>query len=114
MSKQYLVTLQGGGDTMMFIVGQAGWDYIHQDYPTFKDGEYSLTETVPEDCCAEMDTKMVKQYLSYGTEYRVEQCEVTTGSWDNDRALHLSGLYKNLDRYPRGKKFEDQYTGCIY
>ncbi len=114
MSKQYLVTLQGGGDTIMFIVGQAGWDYIHQDYPDFPHGEYSMTEKVPDDCVLEMDKKKVAEYRAYGPEYKPEECCVTTGSWDNDRALHLSGLYKNYERYPRGKKFEDQYTGCIY
>lgn len=113
MSKQYLVTLQGG-DTIRFIVGQAGWDYINQDYPNFPPGKFSVDEKVPDDCVLEMDKKKVKEYRAFGVEYLPEICTVTTGSWDNDRALHLSGLYKNYDRYPRGKTFEDEYNGCIY
>lgn len=110
--KQYLILLAGGGDRYIFIVGQAGWDYINSPYPDFKD-ESCLTETLPAALIAEMDPKLIKKYRAYGEGYGPEQCEVTTGSWDNDRAIHLSSFYKNYDRVPKAD-FADQYDGCIY
>ena len=108
--KKYLINLTGGGDTITFIVGQAGWDYINQPRPDFGNNSAAL-EKVPAACVAEMDAEQMKNFGKYGSP---DECQVTTGSWDNDRALHLSGLYVTLEHYPRGQYFEDMYSGCIY
>lgn len=112
-TKKYLILLAGMGDRTTFVVGPAGWAYIHSDYPTFPEGEFSLTETLPQAVIDEMDAKLVAEVREYGEGYGPEQCEVTTGSWDNDRAIHLSSFYKQYDRVPRGP-WADQYDGCLY
>ena len=102
-SKKYLVHLEGGGDTYYFVVGQATWDWINSDWPEFDDS-----------CC--VDETVSAEVIAEATELSPDfdtTVRVTSGSCDNDRAMHLFGLFKTHHKYPRGE-YEDCYEGCIY
>jgi hypothetical protein len=102
----YLLILSGGGDTTITVVDQTAWDYINGPAPKFPEGQYSAQETPP-----------------WHRDRLIATVTVTTGSWENDRALHASvETGKSFDtiteamRYINGEKLElaDEYHGCIY
>lgn len=102
MEKRYLLVLSGQGDTSITVVDQEGWDYLKLPEPEWK-GETSVDEKCP------------------GVD---EPVQVTIGSWDNDRAIHLwaSDRYPTFDTLKQAMKnikannaeLADEYHGCIY
>ena len=98
---KYLVYLEGGGDHYWLIVGKAAIDWINSPRPEFDDSHY-FEEPVPEAVRAEC----------YPTMEPV--CHVTTGSCENDRALHLLEGYKIHSVFPKRIAFEGSWEGYVY
>jgi hypothetical protein len=99
--KKYLICLEGGGDVDRFIVGEATWNWINQDPPDFGLA-YATDETVSPEVRAEAADQSAVP----------ETVRVTSGSYDNDRAIHASCWSKSV-KTGRGT-FEDVYNGAIY
>lgn len=99
--KKYLICLSGGGDTDRFVVGEATWNWINQDPPDF-DQTHSFDEVISDEVRAE----------AAKPDEVPATVRVTSGSYDNDRALHASCWSKSVKS---GKgTFEDVYDGVIY
>ena len=74
----YLLVLVGQSDTIVKLVDQETWDWIHVD-PGFTDGvTYETLDVTPE---------MEKRILAYFKVDTLEDFSVTIGSWENDKAL---------------------------
>ena len=100
MKKKYLIILSGGSDVERYHIGEATWNWINSDPPDFKN--HSFTEKVPDDVRAEASKP----------DKIPETVCVTSGSYDNDRAIFASIWSKSVTT-GRGT-FEDVYEGCIY
>lgn len=100
--KHYLIHLAGGGDTTIHIVNEATWDWINLPYQG-NNNKNRYTETVPS-----------------GVMCNHKELEITSGSYDNDRALAISGqtFWTMKDAYDYIKNnnitIEDEYEGYIY
>lgn len=108
--KKYLILLEGGGDSVVKIVGQAQWDYLNSPIAIPR-GKTGVSETPPPDALSEARL----------ADPEVEGvCRVTTGSGENDRALWLRG--KEFDSVreafawatKNGASIADEYHGCLY
>jgi len=101
MKKKYLIILEGGGDVERFVVGEATWNWINSDAPDFG-STHSADEVISDKVRAE----------AMNGEAVPEKVRVTSGSYDNDRAIHASCWSKSVAS-GRGT-FEDIYSGAIY
>lgn len=104
--KGYLIHLSSNGDTIIKVINQITWNYIHTPRPKFV--RHSATEKLP--IGAEADT-----------EEPTATIVVTSGSCENDRALQVKGIarFTSPNAYTKWVKennFQilDEYTGCIY
>lgn len=105
----YLVQLQGGGDEIITLVKPCVWEWILSDY---QGG--SGYETVPEEVVAEFKAHDKASWIKDG------QIHVTSGSFDNDRAIAAPGI--NFDTMKEAHKYakdnnleiEDYYEGYLY
>jgi hypothetical protein len=117
MPKYYLIWLQGQGDTHAKVVDEESWNWIT---------EPKLNIPTPQ--------SIIDRYVkAEGDREEIEGFKATSGSWKNDRALIVPGIYyKNhhLDSFSdatecmedvsRWKKllkikgWEDSFEGYIY
>lgn len=119
----YLIVLQGQGDEYAAIVDKETWDWINSDVPEYAIGKSSWSEraTMPQ---------RVREAIDKANEADPEDPQMTCGSFDNDRAMHVcayhAALYcdmgdedetrREAKRWARenGHKIVDTYEGCIY
>jgi hypothetical protein len=99
---KYLIHLEQGNDEYFFVVGRAAWDWIHAPKPEF-DENHRATELVP---------ALVKAEFKFPEDVE-DACEVTSGSFENDRVLHLLEGYSHHYRRPKGT-YADTYDGFVY
>jgi hypothetical protein len=117
---RYLIHLEEGDDEYFFSVGPLSWAYIHAPRPDFGAAS-SLIEIVPDAVAAELDAHLdegAENHILSMNEERaddIHQCEVTVGSYENDRVLHLLFAYScgQTQKRPVGQ-FADVYDGFIY
>jgi hypothetical protein len=120
----YLINLEGGGDTMIYVVGKATFDWINSDWPANEAaGESGFYEKIPAAVIAEWEAAGLKDELDARTKLdgvARDECYITIGSWDNDRAMHIpAGGFDSIVSamvYIKKQKGElvDEYHGCIY
>ena len=95
MKQLYLVALEGDGD-MLKLVSKAAWDYIDQPAPDFQ-GETSVHEKPPrqvqEECFESFANNPYIPEKNRPKQIEDVAFHVTTGSLENDRALHLIGIH---------------------
>lgn len=118
----YLLTIAYGKDIEFKLIDQTAWDYIFSDPPVFKKGKYELLETPPAsvvDC--------IKRSFGSDMEPELEKVKVTSGSWENDRALAMTyfvgeeethffshqELNKFLSEHPE-IKIMGEWSGVLY
>lgn len=116
--KMYLIVLNGGGDTSVTIVNEAVWDWIGLPYDPESAvgdaGEYAYYEKVPEAVLLEAEKQDCEPF-SDGVELHI-----TSGSWENDRALAAPGIafwdLAEALQYLKEENIviEDTFEGCIY
>jgi len=116
----YLVTLEGGGDRYIKVVDQETYDWITSDDMGRPEGEDNSSSWEDQLVPASQIAKMKKQR---GEDY--EPVSITSGSWDNDRAiaaLSADGYDDDYDSIKealrdikkKGDEMEDEYHGCMY
>lgn len=92
-----LIILNGGGDTEVKLI-DAEWGDWFESNPVFPEGKTSITETAPDG----------------------STIFVTTGSWDNDRALQIKGMSfggvveATEFALTNGVNIVNEYVGYIY
>jgi hypothetical protein len=106
MSKKILVHLRAfDGDDAFFVVGQATFEWFNAPRPAaFDKGKTSYNEKIPAAVLAEAtnpDANSAKTVC------------VTSGSCENDRAIHAMSLFTVTDTPPSGK-YDGFYDGMIY
>lgn len=106
MAKKYLVHLKDyTGDDVFFVVGEATYKWFISERPAcFAKGKTSYNERIPAAVLAEA--------TEVDEEFPKTVC-VTSGSCDNDRAIHAMGLFK-IQYLPPSGKFNGFYNGLIY
>jgi hypothetical protein len=120
---KYLIHLEQGDDEYFFSVGPASWAWIHAPRPAFGESHQSLIEVVPAAVVAELgapteatnaDAMNHAVRLSEAEADNLK-CEVTSGSYENDRVLHLLYAFSHAqsEKRPAGQ-FADVYEGFIY
>lgn len=106
----YLVVLEGGGDEWVGLVNEETWNWIMQGFDSAKTEGYSYNEDVPQE--------LIDAYPK--REYQATTVLVTTGSYDNDRALAAPKIdftsIKKAEQYIKKNNCHlvDEYYGCIY
>lgn len=106
----YLVYLDGMKDHYYFLVGKASWDWINSPRPSFNQAnaqEESIPQAVLDECTQPITEKEV---------------HVTTGSCENDRAIHLMEGFELLASVKEvmdvckknGIELADEFQGMIY
>jgi hypothetical protein len=118
--KVYLVTLTGGGDTYRKIVDEETFNWICSDDPgqpegTSEDAYSWIDQLVP----ASQLTKMKADDEDFAG------VDLSSGSWENDRAIFAYPADGYLDDYfstkevmqaikNHGDELEDEYEGYMY
>ena len=111
MNKNYLIHLSGQGDDIYIPVSKATFDWINSPRPTFSFNEYSVEETVPQFVLDDFPNCVPGQENEHG--FRPDIVTVSTGSCENDRALHLSCMEGYSHEYITGN-WKDVWEGWIY
>ena len=107
MTKMFLISLSGQGDTDLKLVTQEVWDWV---LTPFNGKGSGYTETVPKAVQEEM--------MKHNGE--VYEVNVTIGSYENDRALQAPGVsfrtHKELIEYVKKNSVEivEEFDGYIY
>lgn len=115
--KCYLVTLQGQGNTECRIVDEESWNWLCSDSgKPSEDATYWDDPNVP--------SAVVERRKVAGLE---EPIEITSGSWENDRALQCPAIIIDGNEMlfwsvadaikaakEHGMDIEKSYEGCIY
>ncbi len=116
----YLIVLEGGGDVDIKVVDQETYDWITSDDLGQPPGSEEETmwedQSVPASQLAKMKSKEGEHY---------QPPMITSGSWDNDRAIHCCAAdgydteYDSIkealkDIRKKGDEMEDEYHGGIY
>lgn len=92
-----------GGDDVFFVIGQETFEWINSPRPAcFEKGKTSYIEKVP---AAVLEEATIKN--------AAKKVQVTSGSCENDRAIHAMSMFETFDLPPSGK-FDGFYTGMIY
>lgn len=100
---KYLIRLDDySGDTVYMVVGKAAFDWIEAPRPVSLSRKTLVNERIPAEVLAEATEQPERKTV-----------EVTSGSCENDRAIHLMNMFKCYERKPRGP-FAGEWVGCIY
>lgn len=127
-NKVYLVVLSGGGDTYIKIVDEETWNWITSDdmgqAPADEDESSWEDQIVPPSQIAKMKANHEKYTKKWGVNDQFYPLQITSGSWENDRALAAMPAdgYDNYDSFKEamtaikdnGDIFEDEYEGYFY
>lgn len=111
----YLLILQGGDDVEIKIIGPKAWEYLNSPPPKLNLNSSGKTEKLSPEILAEADS-----IIGSKREEPVTEIYVTSGSWDNDRALCLEGKCFDSTREAyawvkkQGQEILDEYHGYIY
>jgi hypothetical protein len=106
--KKFLIVLSGGGDTVAKLCSPETEGWLHMN-PKFEGG-HSAEEKIPADVQAGADPNHALE----------ETVRVTSGSWENDRALAAPGLsFETLSGalewvIKNEAELTGEYHGCIY
>ena len=119
MKKRYLIILSGQGDTIIKVVNQETWEYIFSPAPKFV--LYGAKETLPAGVAADDDFDDDDDDEPTPTPNPNPTISVTSGSYENDRALLVKGeqSFYSLSDYTKWvkkskAKIADEYHGLIY
>ncbi len=124
----FLIWLEGQGDTHVCVVDRDSWDWIHNP-----DLAAPVPASAMERATKRFLERKAKKPIFYSHLEAPSPCNVTSGSWDNDRAIWLEGLVvdgvemksytdrcearedlKSWRKILGIKAFDGTFQGCIY
>jgi len=118
--KCYILNLSGPGDHYLVIVDQVAWDWIMSNDPGLPPGK---TMGIGRGQLSSWEDRLVPDSLKERIEESGGTVELTSGSWQNDRALCMidAGLeccdsIKEAMDWIKGHDMElvDDWEGCVY
>jgi len=98
MQERYLIELRGGGDTYIHLVEKEVFDWVtSSEQPGRKAGDSSWFETEEHVPKVIWDSIMK---CPEANDWFPDGLDVTIGSYNNDRALHLGSTFGEDDLFP--------------
>jgi len=120
-NKVFLVMLEGGGDRYIKIVDEETFNWICSDDEGRPEGKEDAL-CWPDQCVPESQLQKMRTLFDSDEDFHLP--DVTTGSLDNDRAIHAQPAdgYDEYDTIKEamaaikenGDKLEDEYEGYMY
>jgi hypothetical protein len=127
MPQGYLLVLDGQGDEYAMIVDEEVWNWLRSDKPASVPEDASMWDELQ--LAPEKVRKAIEEAAGAQRDRSLALLEVTSGSYENDRMLHLqeaSCLFHDMGnpreteraakRYAKqhGIQIVERYEGCIY